>query len=143
MSKKLLLFMILSIAVVAGVFAKGQKTSFSLRDWMGQDKAYKITLITQLTSLFESKDGVFIRLPAEYYVKELDSLAKNMAEDWDDGDLDVGMVHHFKTISIMDGDWDNGQDKIVLAREHMGEEFFELFKKKYPKKYENLINAPR
>ena len=135
--------MVLVIAGVTGVFAKGQKTAFSLRDWMKQDQEFKVELITDLTGLFESKDGVSIRLPATYYVRELDLLAKNIVENGSSKALDEGMVHHFKTISIMDGDWDNGQDKVVLAREHMGEELFEQFKKVHPEKYENLINAPR
>jgi hypothetical protein len=39
----------------------------------------------------------------------------------------------------MEGDYDNGKDKVAFAKEYMGEDGFQMYKKMYPEKYEKLI----
>jgi len=43
----------------------------------------------------------------------------------------------------MDGDYDNGKNRIEELRKHVGEELFQIIKEKYPDKYEHLINLDK
>ena len=81
---------------------------------------------------------MIIRLPANYYVKEIDKVIEDSVYREGAVGLDCSIGVILKTIVVMDGDWDNGQDKCELAKRHMGPKWFELFKEKYPKKYENI-----
>ena len=47
----------------------------------------------------------------------------------------------FKTIAVMEGDYDNGKDKVAVAKEYMGEDGFQMYQRMYPEKYEKQWNT--
>ncbi len=113
------------------------KTAFSGRDWMTKDYTFKLHIV-ELFIHYAKNDNINIRLPASYYVHEVDKLINNSIYRGDMSGLDNSIGVALKTLAVMDGDWDNGQDKCELAKKHMGPEFFEFFRKNYPEKCKNL-----
>jgi hypothetical protein len=139
----LILFMIVfCIAVTMGALAGEKKTAFSLRAWNGKDNAFKTKFVTSFIAVAKG-NGVTIRVPVEYYVKEIDLLIQNSVKNGDEQSLDNGWVISFKTIAAMEGDWDNGEDKLQFAQELMGPEIFKQFMKTYPDKYEKLLKQSK
>ena len=86
-----------------------------------------------------SGKGVIIRFSPEYYVKELDSTIANSIRNHDEKGLtySVGIMLH--TIAAMDGDWDNGENKLEHAKKLLGPAVFEEFKNTFPQKYAKLL----
>ena len=116
----------------------GGSTDFSLRDWMDKDGMYKIKLVREYIAA-AGQDHVIIRQPAEYYVKEIDTVVQNSTKNGNTAGLEnpVGLI--VKIIAIMDGDWDNGEDKLELARQFMGPVAFDNFVRQYLGKYQKLM----
>ena len=83
------------------------------------------------------KDGVIIRLPSEYYVTEITGDIYNSIVNGDIVVMELGNI--FKTIAVMEGDYDNGKDKVAVAKEYMGEDGFRMYQRMYPEKYEKLM----
>lgn len=117
----------------------GNDLNFSMREWTAKDHAYKLKLVTALIK--SMKDKITIRLPADYYVTELDKLAKNDVSNGHPEALDYPWAISFKTIAVMDCDWDNGQDRLQFAQGFMGADVFATFKKNYPDKYQKLTQG--
>ncbi|NLD39088.1 MAG: hypothetical protein GX654_19685 [Desulfatiglans sp.] len=122
--------------------AEEKKTAFSMRDWMEKDNGFKTKLVNEFISVAK-KNGVLIRLPVEYYVKEIDLLIQNSINNGNEHALDNSWAISFKTIAAMEGDWDNGKDKLLFAQELMGSELFKQFIKMYPDKYEKLFKQSK
>ncbi len=113
------------------------KSKFTLKNWTGLDSASKVNVINGVIQRAK-EDRIILRLPAEYYVKEIDSMATRAAEKEDPQGLaaPVGTIIH--TLAAMEGDWDNGEDKLEHARKWMGPDDFEFFRLHYPDKYTRL-----
>jgi hypothetical protein len=56
-------------------------------------------------------------------------------------DGSLGVVIH--TLAAMEGDWDNGENKLEHAKKWMGPAHFEVFKQTYPEKYKRLLEASK
>lgn len=121
--------------------SEGQ-TVFSLEAWMKQDKGFKLTLTKAFIDVAK-EDKVILRLPVEYYVKEIDSLVENSIKNRDDAGLKTSVGIALKTVAIMDCDWDSGKNRLDEARAFLGETYFEFYKKNYPEKYQKLVNGCR
>lgn len=104
--------------------------------WIMVDDNIRLSLIDSLRQL-NKKEGVIIRLPSEYYVREITDDIYNSIVKGDIVVMELGNV--FKTIAIMEGDYDNGKDKVAVAKEYMGEDGFLMYQRMYPEKYEKLI----
>lgn len=134
-----ILFTVLSLSLTVAY----AETKFSMRQWMQLDPAKKLAVIT-VAIQDEAANKVFIRLPPSHYVEALDELAANTIANGNGGDLDsqsVGVT--FKTIAVMDCDWDNGQDRLEFAKQLMGPKTFAVFQDGYPDKYKRLVNGCR
>ncbi len=131
----LLLFFSLSHPALA-------QSKFTVRKWMNLDSGTKLGVMNAFVESAR-KDKVILRLPAEYYVKEIDSTVSNAYKrnDLERLEESVGIVIH--TIAAMEGDWDNGEDKLEHAKRWMGPEYFEYFKQHYPEKYTRLEESSR
>jgi hypothetical protein len=115
--------------------------AFSIEEWIGKDKNFKIQLVTAMVSLFRA-DGVTIRLPVEFYVEKIDQLIQNSINNSDNRQcykFENSWDECFKIIAAMEGDWGNGKDKVQVAQEIMGYECFNQFSQIYPEKYINLL----
>lgn len=113
--------------------------NFSMREWAAKDHAYKLQLVTAMIQAL--KPQVTLRLPADYYVAELDKLAENDVSNGNPQALDSSWGFSWKTIAVMDCDWDNGQDRLQYAQKLMGPDIFAFFKKHYPDKYRRLAQG--
>jgi hypothetical protein len=121
-------FCILAMGTTASAQSK-----FSCGDWMTLPQEQKQPLIEAFIAQAK-KDKVIMCLPAAYYVKELDALIKT----YDDAQRQSSLGATIHTIAAMEGDWGNGEDKLEHAKKWMGPNF-EIFKEKYPDKYQKLI----
>lgn len=124
--------------VVASLAAAG--TAFSMRAWAHSDPRFKLALVTNMIKLW-SQHHVAIRRPAEYYVHELDLEVKNSLVNGTSAlDPDVSVGAAFRTIAVMDCDWDDGRDRLASAKEWLGPEM-EMVRQRYPEKYKRLRNG--
>ena len=113
------------------------KTGFSCRRWLELDQPTKVALIQGIIKLAH-EDNVEIRLSPEYYVKEIDSLIHTYLATDNEEALDTSLGATFRTIAVMDGDWDNGEPKLEQAKKWLGPFFYSL-EELYPEKYRNLL----
>ncbi len=141
--KKLRLGLLACVLVVAVLFCLVQASplsgtsKFTLKNWTGLDGTSKVSVINGVIRRAK-EDRIILRLPAEYYVKEIDSMATRVTDKEDSQGLaaPVGTIIH--TLAAMEGDWDNGEDKLEHARKWMGPDDFEFFRQHYPDKYARL-----
>ncbi|MCK5706596.1 MAG: hypothetical protein KAI43_02995 [Candidatus Aureabacteria bacterium] len=106
--------------------------------WILQPRDEKINLINFLKKTYKD-DGVFIKKPAELYVDEINTVIYNSLNgDFVFGRDKKGVGVIFKTIAIMDGDFDNGENKLKLLKEWFGPEQTKRIKKYFPGKIEKL-----
>jgi hypothetical protein len=134
---KTLVVIFILLAIVATIQAGDKETIFSMRDWMAKDEDFKQQIIRSYIKAAK-EDHVIIRLPAEYYKKEMESLVQNSIKNGEEAGIDNSFGATLKIIAIMEGDWDNGRNKLEYAKEFMGPVVFEDFIKRYPTKYKKL-----
>lgn len=136
------------IAIENGILPKDSDEAFfkgemekknTITAWIIIDHKSKLSIIDNLRDMFKN-DGTVIRLSSKYYVTEINGVIYNSILK---GDINSatkrGVGNIFKTIAIMEGDYDNGKDKVALAKEHLGEEIFQEYMKIYPEKYKKLL----
>jgi len=117
------------------------KNKHSITAWIVTNHKDKVSTIEHLRELFR-KDGVTIKLASKYYVNEINGVIYNSIIGDDITPVNKkGVLNIFKTIAIMEGDYDNGKNKVELAKEHMGQDIFKIYKVKYPEKYKKLLLA--
>jgi hypothetical protein len=118
------------------------QSKFPVSAWMKLDTPFKLGILREY--LDEAKrQGIIIRFSPEYYVKELDSTIANSIRNHDGNALtnSVGIMLH--TIAAMDGDWDNGENKLEHAEKFLGPDVFEDFKNMFPQKYAKLLEEQK
>jgi hypothetical protein len=130
----LLLFLSLAVSAADG--------DLSFKDWQAADQKSKLHFMTLLI-LAVNHDSTVVRLPATYYVRELDSLVANTEANEGEAGMAQSIGYSFKTIAVMDCDWDNGQDRLEYAKKLMGPDIFAVFQKNYPDKYRRIVNGCR
>jgi hypothetical protein len=130
--------MIFAAAYTTVVWAQ---LNFTAADWVKVNTSFKLELLRAVIEEAR-KNNVTIRFSPEYYVKEIDFTIENAIRNQDKVGLatSVGIMLH--TIAAMEGDWDNGENKLEHAKKWLGE-YFEEFKKTYPQKYARLLNSTR
>lgn len=113
--------------------------------WILMTEEKKIPLIDALKEKFKA-DGIAIRNPSLYYAHEINGVIWNSIQ----GDKffsarkkGAGLI--FRTIAIMEGDFDDGSGRTAmeLFKDWFGEEEVEWFKQTYPEKYQYLIELDR
>ena len=137
--------MLKKIAVEKGIIPEDAGEAFfkaaikkkdTIAIWILMDNKTRTSIIDNFREI-NKKDGVIVKLPSEYYVREITSDIYNSIVKGDVVVLELANI--FKTLAIMEGDYDNGKDKVAVAKEYMGEDGFQMYKKMYPEKYEKLI----
>ena len=117
------------------------KEKNTVNAWIAMTREDKLKIINKLKEAY-SKNGVVMRLSDSYYVDEINGVLYNSLESGETVFRSgKGMGHIFKAIAVMDGDYDNGKNKVELAKEALGPDMFEFYKATYPKKYEKLLNS--
>ena len=112
----------------------------SMTFWLLIERQDKISTTDMLIKMFEAKENVIIRKSATYYVDEINGVLYNSIKNGDIVNFkNKGLGSIFKTIAIMDGDFDNGQDKVELFKEWLGEDILELYRQEHPDKYQKLL----
>lgn len=124
-------------AVVSTIHSGDKKTIFTLRDWMAKDNDFKHKLVQAYINAAK-EDKVNMRLPVDYYVKEIDLLIQTSIKNGEEAGIDNSFGVTLKTIAVMEGDWGNGRNRLEFAKEFMGPAVFEDFIKRYPAKYKKL-----
>lgn len=115
---------------------------FRMREWGSLSDAQKNQILAQVIDRAREQ-GTFIHLHAAYYVAQLDALRRTYVRTGNESGLDASVGLTFKTIAVMEGDWDNGQGRVEQARALLGPEVFEEFKRLHPDKYRHLIELDR
>ncbi|MDD3375151.1 MAG: hypothetical protein PHY73_05460 [Candidatus Omnitrophica bacterium] len=118
-------------------FREKIKEKDTLLAWVGLSQEDKIKILGALIEIHRQEGTIVERHPV-YYAKEIDKtlyigLRKGTFREMGG----IGIV--FKTIAVMDGDFDNGEDPKVLLESWMPVEVIEVFKQTYPKKYKRIF----
>ena len=116
------------------------QSKFNRTQWRDLSREMKLPLMQALISLAKQREGVTIRLSAEYYVRELDTLINRYVNTNNQEALKGPVGIAWKTIVVMEGDWDNGEDPLDYAQKFMGRELFDTFRQMYPDKYQHLVD---
>lgn len=125
-------------------FENELKQKHTITIWIISQRNQKIELIDALRKIFLEKEDAIIRQPSSYYVDGLNRVIYNtLSGENGFGDLNKGLGAMFKSIALMDGDFDNGKSTAETLKSYSGEELFEYFKENYPDKYENLIRIDK
>ena len=110
--------------------------------WLAMDRKTKIKLMNNLKEMFKQKSQVIIDRSSSYYVNEINGVLYISILK---GDIDrttkQGLRNIFKTIAVMDGDYDDGRNKVEIFKELIGEEVLQEFKKQYPGRYHSLLKV--
>lgn len=115
------------------------KRKHTITSWIVTNHKDKVSMMDHIRELYR-KDGVTIRLSSEYYVTEINGVIYNSILKGDITPINMkGVGNIIKTIAIMEGDYDNGRNKVELAKEHMGQDIFQIYRIKYPEKYKKLL----
>jgi hypothetical protein len=119
---------------------KEMEAGNSMVIWLMTDREKKIVIIDAVKQMFQKKEDVIISKSASYYVDEMNGVLYNSIENGDIANFKGrGVGNIFKTIAIMDGDFDNGQDRVELFKEWLGEDILELYREEFPDRYEKLL----
>jgi hypothetical protein len=127
----------LSITLIVYSAAQGQ-SKFPASEWMKKDTRTKLGIMQAFVEAAK-RDGVIMRFSPEYYVKEVDTTIENAIKNHDERSLKTAVGVMIHTIGVMDGDWDNGQDRLEVAKKWLGPENFDGFKEMFPQKYARLL----
>lgn len=119
-----------------------QQSKFTCKDWMKLDENFKTVLIGRVIQM-NKDNGTIIKLSPKYYVDEIDKLISTYVETNNNEALNSSLGVTFHTIAAMEGDWDNGEDKLEHAKNLMGPDIFDYFKKNYPEKYKHLLELSK
>lgn len=114
-----------------------QETVLSLSEWMSKDDDFKLGIIAGVIH-YAKQDGITLSLHPSYYLNALEELYANSVANGDEEGLDQSFAISFRTIAVMDCDWNNGSDYLQFAQQYMGPQLFEAFKQLYPDKYKKL-----
>lgn len=87
--------------------------------WVHLDRDTKLTLIEGLKQMFKEKSNVIICKPTQFYV---DAINEMIEADSEAQYYKLGVI--FKTIAIMEYDFDEGVDKDETARKWLGEDLY-------------------
>jgi hypothetical protein len=120
--------------------AKELEAGNSMVVWLITQRNNKIATIDMIKKMFQEKERVIIRQSADYYVDEINGVLYNSINSGDLADFKgkgIGIV--LKTVAIMDGDFDNGQDKTELLNEWLGESAVEAYREDFPERYERVL----
>ena len=118
------------------------RSQFPVREWSKLSHDQKIGVISRAIELAR-QDGTRIRLPAAYYVREIDALRQSYVDTGNEAALDTPVGLNFKTIAVLEGDWDDGEGRVEQARRLLGPGLFEEFKARSPEKYRHLLELDR
>ena len=128
--------------IFCGAFASSVRaqSKFNCSQWRALSPEMKLPLMEALISMARQRDSITIRLSAEYYVRELDALINRYVETNNQEALKGSVAIAWKTIVVMEGDWDNGEDPLDYAQKFMGKDLLDTFRKIYPEKYQHLVD---
>lgn len=137
--------MLMKVALEKGIIPKDADETFlkaqiekknTVTIWIMIDNNARLSIIDNFREL-NKREGIIIRLPSEYYAREITDDIYNSIVNGDVVVMELGNI--FKTIAVMEGDYDNGKDKVAFAKEYMGEDGFRMYQRLYPEKYEKLM----
>lgn len=114
---------------------------FSFDTWFKLKQLHKASIIKETIRLHQC-DNVIIGLPAEYYIRELDAVMFNLfINDNKNREImkTISISVSFHTIAAMEGDWDNGENKLLHAINWMGPDTTKELKRLFPAKYNKLL----
>jgi len=113
----------------------------TLSAWVGFSQEDKIAILKVLIETF-GKEGAVVKRSPVYYSREIDKILYNGLKSGTFREMKgIGMI--FKTIAILDGDFDNGEDPKVLLETWAPSEAIEAFKKNNPERYERVFGEQK
>ncbi|OGW80490.1 MAG: hypothetical protein A3G33_09690 [Omnitrophica bacterium RIFCSPLOWO2_12_FULL_44_17] len=90
----------------------------TLKNWNDILPAYKLKAVQTTIELFKIREKAILRKPAEFYVDGVSQLLKQTPG------FSQGLPTAIKILAVMEYDFDNGEDKDVLAKNVLGQEVY-------------------
>lgn len=111
------------------------------KTWILIAREVKIRFAEEYMKVFKEEEGATFRKPPEYYVDKVSTALCsdiiNGTSSWEGPDV----LRLFKTIAVMEGDFDVGKGKVETLKEWLGEKGFEWYKEEFPEKYQEFVES--
>lgn len=120
-------------------FKEAAKLKNSIINWIGSSRSFKVEMVDYLKKSFLTKSEVVIKNPSEYYVDEINGVIYNSIKNDGKSTARDGVGIIFRTIALMEGDYDDGGSKVEALKEYLGDGAFERYKINHPEKYQYLV----
>ncbi|MDD5566193.1 MAG: hypothetical protein PHG31_04825 [Candidatus Omnitrophica bacterium] len=106
--------------------------------WILLSRKQKLDLITGWVARY-AQNNITIKRPPGFYVDAMNAALYQCMEGKPFEENTRGYIRIlFDTTAILYGDFDNGTDKVEMARDMLGEALFEEYKQCFPDTYEAL-----
>ena len=107
--------------------------------WIVLRREDKVKLLDGLKEMFKQED-IIISKPSVGYVDQINRVMISNIKDGVPHQEGVpGIKCAFQTLAAMNGDYDDGRNRLEILREFLGEEMFEMYKEKKPRLYKYLL----
>jgi len=110
----------------------GKSTTTEL--WLNYSHDDKLVIIEQAIGKLKKEKNVIVNKSPEFYVQEIDKLIKEWPRSLQ---LPLGIL--FKTVAIIEDDYDEGIDKKETAKNYLGN-YYNLYQDVYSLKHKTEIN---
>ena len=135
------------LAISKGIIPEDEKVDFykeieegnTIVMWILMPEEEKLAVVEGLKAKFKQED-IAITNPSSYYVSEINGIIYKSIVTGDISSTNKkGLGVIFKTVALMDGDFQDGKNKLRSLQDYIGEEKFEEFRRLYPDKYQRLL----
>ena len=110
--------------------------------WVVLDRKEKILIVSMLKDLLKEKEGAVIKGPSSYYADLINCIIyDSILEEYIDVRRGSGLKSILKVLAILEGDYNNGENREKLLRECIGDELAREYEERYPKVYEDQIGS--
>ena len=107
--------------------------------WIALRREDKVKLLDKFKAQLK-QDGIIISNSSVHYVDQINKvIINNISAGLTHQEGKPGIRRAFQALAALEGDYDDGRDRIEILREFLGEEFSRQYKARHPKKYDYLL----
>ena len=139
MLQRSLLKLVFSFCLLIPLKVLAQSSAFNLEDWLETPANLKpmyVKAIMEQAGIHK----VSFKLPADFYIAELDRFATIAAENNYRAYLKTSVAQNLATLAVVYCDWNNGVPHWQFAQKYLGGKQVELLKTLYPVAINKLQN---
>ncbi|PUA27701.1 MAG: hypothetical protein B0W54_14245 [Cellvibrio sp. 79] len=139
MFQRSLLKLLLPFCFLIPVEVLAQGSAFNLENWPETPANLKPMYVKAIMEQ-AGVHKVSFKLPADFYIAELDKFATTAAENNYRPYLKTSVAQNLATLAVIHCDWNNGVPPWEFAQKYLGNQQMELLKTLYPVAINKLQN---